>query len=199
MLSSIPELYKGIFLGAIATAALAVAEFLCLRESFFGIVRHKALVPPLDDDEKDQIQGLPASALCVASKDWGVLHAPFKMLLLVNQELKDSTGKSTKMSAGKVAAQCGHATLGAYKRGLRRSPGAVQAWEFTGQAKIAVKCPTIAELHATRDEAARRGISFYVVCDAGHTQTAPGSETVLAIGPAPVAVLNEFTRHFKLY
>jgi peptidyl-tRNA hydrolase len=121
------------------------------------------------------------------------------MILLVNQDLKDASGKATKMSAGKVAAQCGHATLGAYKRGLQRSPGAVKAWEYIGQAKIAVKCPSTDEMMATRDEAARRGVSFYLVCDAGHTQIAPGSQTVLAVGPAPVAVLDEFTRKFKLY
>ena len=67
------------------------------------------------------------------------------------------------------------------------------------QAKIAVKCPTEAELMEIRDAAAARGISFYLVRDAGHTQVAPGSKTVLALGPAPVATFDEFTRHLKLY
>jgi PTH2 family peptidyl-tRNA hydrolase len=52
---------------------------------------------------------------------------------------------------------------------------------------------------AMRDEAVKRGINFHLVCDAGHTQIAPMSKTVLALGPAPVALLDEFTRHFKLY
>eukprot|EP00613_Pedinella_sp_CCMP2098_P017566 CAMPEP_0171752652 /NCGR_PEP_ID=MMETSP0991-20121206/42756_1 /TAXON_ID=483369 /ORGANISM="non described non described, Strain CCMP2098" /LENGTH=518 /DNA_ID=CAMNT_0012354101 /DNA_START=39 /DNA_END=1595 /DNA_ORIENTATION=- len=151
-----------------------------------------------EDSEDEQMNGFSAADRGV-DQDWGVQDAPFKMLLLVNQELFDAKGKPKKMTAGKTAAQCGHATLGAYKRGVRKCPGAVKAWEYTGQAKIAVKCPTEAGLLQARDEAARRGVGFYLVCDAGHTQIAPDSKTVLAIGPAPVAVLDEFTREFKLY
>jgi len=38
----------------------------------------------------------------------------------------------------------------------------------------------------------------YVVEDAGRTQIAAGSKTVLAIGPAPVSSLDKFTRELKL-
>lgn len=38
-----------------------------------------------------------------------------------------------------------------------------------------------------------------IVRDAGHTQVASGSKTVIAIGPAPKSVLNEITGHLKLY
>jgi peptidyl-tRNA hydrolase len=151
------------------------------------------------DEEEEQTEGLNADSRDVAPADWNVTHAPFKMLLCVNQELFNEVGKLTKMTAGKSAAQCSHATLGAYKRGLRRAPGAVKAWEYTGQAKIAVKCPTEAELHALRNAAARRGVNFYLVQDAGHTQIAPGSKTVLALGPAPASVFDDFTNHLKLY
>lgn len=133
------------------------------------------------------------------SKDWGISHAPFKMLLCVNQELYDGTGKSVKMKPGKVAAQCCHAVLGLYKRALRRCPGAVKAWEYTGQAKIAVKCPTESELQALKSDATARGLCSYLVHDAGRTQIAPNSKTVLALGPAPVAVFDDFTAHLKLY
>lgn len=84
-------------------------------------------------------------------------------------------------------------------KGLRNSPGAVRAWELTGQAKIAVKCPSVDELMSLRNEAASRGISFYLVVDAGRTQIAPNSRTVLAIGPAPVDAFDDFTKHLKLY
>jgi len=39
---------------------------------------------------------------------------------------------------------------------------------------------------------------YYIVEDAGRTQIAAGSQTVLAIGPAPVKVLEEITGHLKL-
>ena len=38
-----------------------------------------------------------------------------------------------------------------------------------------------------------------IVRDAGHTQVAYGSKTVIAIGPAPKSILNEITGHLKLY
>jgi PTH2 family peptidyl-tRNA hydrolase len=38
----------------------------------------------------------------------------------------------------------------------------------------------------------------YLVEDAGRTQIAAGSKTVLAIGPAPVAELDRITSHLKL-
>lgn len=37
-----------------------------------------------------------------------------------------------------------------------------------------------------------------VIADAGRTQIEPGSHTVLAVGPAPLSVINEITGHLKL-
>ncbi len=87
------------------------------------------------------------------------------------------------MGAGKIAAQCGHATLGAYKHAMKRNAGDVKSWSRTGQAKIALKCPTLEEMHAIADNAEKAGIINYTVVDAGRTQIEEGTETVLAIGP----------------
>ena len=70
---------------------------------------------------------------------------------------------------------------------------------MTGQAKVCVKVPTEAELLELKRTLAANGIVHYLVEDAGRTQVAPGSKTVLAVGPAPVKVLDPFTKHFKLY
>ena len=35
--------------------------------------------------------------------------------------------------------------------------------------------------------------------DAGHTQLAPGTTTVLAVGPGPSKRIDEITGHLKLY
>jgi len=122
--------------------------------------------------------------------DYGLLDAPYKLLLIVNMALK--------MEKGKICAQCGHATLGAYKRCLSASPSSLAWWERTGQAKIALKAENEKQLSALREMAKKRGLVTYQVEDAGRTQVACGSRTVLAIGPAPVAVLNDFTRELKL-
>ena len=81
----------------------------------------------------------------------------------------------------------------------RRGRASAAAWEYTGQAKIAVKCPTESELQALKSDATARGLCSYLVHDAGRTQIAPNSKTVLALGPAPVAVFDDFTAHLKLY
>ena len=58
--------------------------------------------------------------------------------------------------------------------------------------------PTEAELHALRDLAKTAGLITYQVEDAGRTQIAAGSRTVLAIGPAPVKEVDQITGHLKL-
>ena len=93
----------------------------------------------------------------------------------------------------------GHAVLGAYKRASRRSPAALKWWAATGQAKVCVKVPTEGELLDLKRQLNAAGIVAYLVEDAGRTQVAPGSKTVLAVGPAPVKVLDPFTKHLKLY
>ena len=68
--------------------------------------------------------------------DFKLTDGPFKMMLCVNMELK--------MDKGKIGAQCGHATLGAYKIAARYCKSALKVWEYMGQAKIAVKVESLA-------------------------------------------------------
>lgn len=42
------------------------------------------------------------------------------------------------------------------------------------------------------------GIGTYIVFDAGRTQIPAGSQTVLAIGPAPKSQIDQITGHLKL-
>lgn len=42
------------------------------------------------------------------------------------------------MTKGKIAAQCGHAAVAAYKA-ARKQPKILRAWDESGQAKIALK------------------------------------------------------------
>lgn len=119
-----------------------------------------------------------------------IMDGPCKMVFCVNMELG--------MGKGKIAAQCGHATLGAYKLSLKYSPGYVRLWESLGQAKIAVKVEKESELMLMYEKAKARGLAAYLVCDAGHTQIAAGSRTVLAIGPAPLVKFEGITDKCKL-
>jgi len=112
------------------------------------------------------------------------------MVLVVNKELK--------MGKGKIAAQCCHAAVACFKRAMKTCPAAVSAWERTGCAKIAVQCDSQDEMETIMVQAHQMGIPCYLVEDAGRTQIAAGSRTVLGLGPAPVRVYDGLTTHLKL-
>ena len=106
-----------------------------------------------------------------------------KLVLVVRQDLK--------MGKGKAAAQCCHAALAAYKRARRKCPDRLKVWESTGQPKITLKCDSEEELMLLMVKARSLDLVSYVVADAGRTQIAPGSHTVLAVGPAPGQLVDQ--------
>jgi peptidyl-tRNA hydrolase, PTH2 family len=144
-----------------------------------------------DDDDADDLFETNDDSKPLSSQplEWDMRHAPYKLLLVVNMELS--------MGKGKICAQCCHAALGVYQRALKTCPAAVRAWERTGCAKIAVKCPTLDELETIAVLAQSQGIPFYLVEDAGRTQIAAGSRTVLGLF-GPVSIFDGFTDHLKL-
>lgn len=113
-----------------------------------------------------------------------------KMVLVVRTDLG--------MTKGKIAAQCGHATLACYKTLLATNPQLLRHWERTGQAKIALQCSSEEELLTLQAVAQSLNICARSIQDAGRTQIAAGSRTVLGIGPAPVRLVNEVTGKLKL-
>ncbi|KAJ1959973.1 hypothetical protein GGI12_004056 [Dipsacomyces acuminosporus] len=114
-----------------------------------------------------------------------------KLVLIIRTDLG--------MTKGKIAAQCSHATLGCYKRALRYAPGMLKAWEYTGQAKVTLKCSSEEELLALQKKAQELGLVAQSICDAGRTQIAAGSRTVLGIGPGPISLIDQVSGHLKLY
>ncbi|XP_064392553.1 peptidyl-tRNA hydrolase 2, mitochondrial-like [Halichondria panicea] len=74
----------------------------------------------------------------------------------------------------------------------------VSHWENTGCTKVVVKTPDEQTLLDVRQHARELGLNTHVVRDAGRTQIAPGSKTVLCIGPGPVEKVDTTTGHLKL-
>jgi len=113
-----------------------------------------------------------------------------KMVLVVNASLK--------MKPGKVAAQCVHAALGA----AREAPEAiVHEWEDGGEKVVvfrAVDESVLAETVA-KAEAAEVELTVFQFEDAGRTQVAAGSTTVIAFGPAPESWFDGVTNTLPLY
>ncbi|KAJ2795269.1 hypothetical protein H4R21_005178, partial [Coemansia helicoidea] len=114
-----------------------------------------------------------------------------KLVLIVRTDLG--------MSKGKIAAQCAHAALACYKDASRRAASTVAAWEMTGQAKVALRCDSEAEMLELQGKARAAGLVAQSICDAGRTQIAAGSRTVLGIGPGPTGAIDRISGHLRLY
>ncbi|KAJ1919949.1 hypothetical protein IWQ60_007111 [Tieghemiomyces parasiticus] len=182
---------EGISLHLIQLLAMAVAGVFC--GYIYGRTgRHHAAQPSRapqagqasDDSGAD-------SDLQDHSDDDDVPAEDCKLALVIQKDLG--------MTKGKVAAQCCHATLGCYKRARRQNPRALRAWEYAGQAKITLKGESEEAMQELQACAESLGLTTYFVQDAGRTQIAAGSRTVLGIGPGPVDVINQVTGHLKLY
>ncbi|KAI8329362.1 peptidyl-tRNA hydrolase, partial [Choanephora cucurbitarum] len=102
------------------------------------------------------------------------------------------------MTKGKIAAQCGHATLACYKAAKKSNPKLLRAWEYSGQAKVALKCDSEDKLYEFQAIALSLGLPAQVIQDAGRTQTAPGTRTVLGVGPGPAELIDQVTGKLKL-
>ena len=101
-----------------------------------------------DDDEEED------DASIIIKDSYTYEDAPFKLLLCVNMSLQ--------MGKGKIAAQCGHATLGAYRSASRHCNTAIRWWHRTGQAKIAVKVENDVAMHELCTKAKALGLITYI-------------------------------------
>lgn len=106
---------------------------------------------------------------------------------------------------GKIAAQCSHATLACYKALTREeakkpynSNSVLRRWESLGQAKIAVQSKSEEELLVLQAQAMSLGICAKIIHDAGRTQIASGTATVLGVGPGPKSMVDKVTGGLKL-
>lgn len=100
---------------------------------------------------------------------------------------------------GKIAAQCSHATLACYKYYCSKSPDSpiLKRWERGGQAKVALQVKGEDEMLLLQAQALSLGLCARVIQDAGRTQIASGSRTVLGV-LGPKSVVDSVTGHLKL-
>ncbi|XP_022197137.1 peptidyl-tRNA hydrolase 2, mitochondrial [Nilaparvata lugens] len=114
-----------------------------------------------------------------------------KMVFVVRNDLN--------MSKGKVAAQCSHAAILCYDKAVKQAPETLRRWNLEGQAKIVVKLDGgEKELQDISEKATSLNIINMTVRDAGLTQVARGTATVLGIGPAPARLIDLASGHLKL-
>ena len=99
----------------------------------------------------------------------------YKMVFVVNVELK--------MSTGKIAAQVGHATLGLYKylQSQQDQRAGLEKWEERGSKKIVLRGNDVRHMLDLKKKAYELHIANIMVHDAGKTEVEPGSLTVFAL------------------
>jgi len=103
------------------------------------------------------------------------------------------------VTTGKIAAQCSHATLACYKYFFSKSPDSpiLRRWEQGGQAKVALQVKNEEDMLLLQAQALSLGLCARVIQDAGRTQIASGSRTVLGI-LGPKGVVDKVTGQLKL-
>ncbi len=99
------------------------------------------------------------------------------------------------MGKGKIAAQCAHGSIAAY---LKAASDVRDAWADAGMPKIVLKVSGEKELAVLFQKAKKSGLPAALIQDAGHTQIAPGSKTVVGLGPADESDLDALTGELKL-
>ena len=152
-----------------------------------------------------------AAAVAVSVTGGSSVDAALSYLLSEDDDIEHKlvfvVDASLHMRTGKIAAQCAHASLGSYmtlneKAANNAAPTvsikSLPKWLNDGQTKVVVSVPSAESLVDIRRAAKRYGLHTHTVHDAGRTQVAAGSATVLAVGPAPAQLVNAVTGQLKL-
>lgn len=111
----------------------------------------------------------------------------YKQVIVVRADLK--------LSKGKTAAQCAHASLEAYKRSDKKIIG---LWDKEGEKKVILKAKDLKHLLLLKEKCEQLKIPHALISDAGLTETKPGTITALGIGPHKDDVINKVTGSLPL-
>ena len=114
----------------------------------------------------------------------------YKLVIVIRDDLK--------MSGGKLAAQVAHAAVTCALESKAKKAKWFSEWYREGQRKVVLKAKDIEQLRSLKDMAAKSGIPFSLVTDAGLTELPPNTTTCLGIGPAPDSALDPITGSLPL-
>ncbi|MHB8605248.1 MAG: peptidyl-tRNA hydrolase Pth2 [Thermoplasmatota archaeon] len=115
----------------------------------------------------------------------------YKLVIVARRDLK--------LSPGKLAAQVGHASVDCAIKAMKHQPDVFKRWSEEGQKKAVVKADKLDDLYALKLAAERAGLTTALIADAGHTELAPGTITVLGVGPGKDSEVDRVTGQLPLY
>lgn len=86
-----------------------------------------------------------------------------------------------------------------YEEGLRLKLKEINAWELNNKLVDIFKVADEKTMLHYKQMAIKEGLNTYIVVDAGRTQVAPKSKTVMAIGPAKYEQIDDITQNLSVY
>jgi PTH2 family peptidyl-tRNA hydrolase len=107
--------------------------------------------------------------------------------------------KDLRMRIGKIVAQSVHAAVGACHQSLNSSETLEWMKHNYERCAVALKVYSEEELQEIKSRAVEHGLNVYIQQDAGLTQVAPDSFTVMAIGPTTPEKLQPVIGGLKLF
>ncbi|HII45586.1 MAG TPA: aminoacyl-tRNA hydrolase [Candidatus Poseidoniaceae archaeon] len=118
-------------------------------------------------------------------------HDGPSMALIVRKELH--------LSSGKIAVQCAHAAVSCALMAKKNEVRIMERWQASGARKICLEVEDLASLKSIMTQAKSAGLITYLVKDAGQTEVAAGTITVLGIGPGPRNSIDALVSDLKPY
>ena len=141
-------------------------------------------------ENMEETEKVTEKVSAAASAKSAPADAPTTMALIVRTDLG--------MGHGKVAAQCAHASVAAVEKCMEGSNTRwaywLQRWlEVDSSSTATYKVSSEGALPKLAAAAKAAGVPYYLVRDAGRTQIAAGSRTVVSVGPAPLEAVQILT------
>lgn len=102
------------------------------------------------------------------------------------------------MPVGKLAAQAGHAFLGAWRQAAIRRPELAVGYDADVQMKLCLQAPDADALRRICCRAAARAVPYALITDEGRTVFDGPTLTVLGLGPMTKTDSNALTRGLAL-
>jgi len=114
----------------------------------------------------------------------------YKMVIVARNDLK--------LTPGKLAAQVAHAAVNCALSTKKNNSKWFSKWQTEGAKKVVAKADSVDDFFVLKEKAEQLKISTSLIEDAGHTEIAPGTKTVLGIGPAPDNIIDQVTGNLKI-
>ncbi len=108
------------------------------------------------------------------------------------------TRKDLKLSPGKLAAQVAHAAVECAFGTKKNNSKWFKKWQQEGAKKVVAKTTSEKDFFILREKAKDLGVFTKIITDAGHTEIAAGTKTVLGVGPAPSNIIDQITGELTL-